>query len=90
MTKCPTYCSSYQDLWKTEKYQLHTPTDYYSGSFSVLAKDLEDTSTILQITSKYTEELRGCFYLTQIFPELFALNIRTMGTLSQHLFEIFS
>jgi len=90
MTKYPIYCSSYQDLWKTEKYQLYALTDYYSSSFSILAKDLEDTSTILQMTSNYTEELADCFYLSQIFPEPFALNIRIMATLFQHLSEIFS
>ena len=62
------------DIMSSSCYnKLHALTNYYSGSFSVLAKELE-----------------GCFYLTQIFPEPFALNIRTIATLFQHLSEIFS
>ena len=55
------YYSSFQDIQKTEKYQIYALNAYCFSSFLFLIEDSEDVVQFLQISVRYKKEQRDHF-----------------------------
>ena len=74
------YFSSCQDICKAKKQQIYTFNACVSDPFPALADESENATQSLWTSNKYQKELGNYYYITQLCPELTALNLHIVAT----------
>ena len=87
MTYYPTYCSSYQYIWRSDKQQIRALNTCHLSPFAAL---VDYSNNIFSYTSnKYIEKLGNYIYMMHLLSELSDLDLHATAIPSQCLFKVF-